>query len=152
MQRYQIKYKPKPITLADTYKEYLLLHPKGTKYYLTAKRYREVNERFFELIHLYMITTGEPVKLPHGLGYLRLRRRRTSEELRKIDYFQTKKYKKAIYHENNHSNGYYVRYKWDKTRIYLKNKNMYGFRACRWANRFLAKNIKENNSIVKYYG
>lgn len=149
MQRTQ--YKDKTFTIVDFYKKYLQRNPKGSKNYLTQNQFRDIMELHFQLSLNVLITTGEPMNLLR-LGELIIKKRRPEPEERFIDFKKTKELGTIVYHNNTHSNGYYARFKWDKGRIYLKNKAIYKFKTCRWADRLLKKEIVENNTIVKYYG
>lgn len=146
------KIQHKTLTLKDYYKQYLKENPKGSKNYLTKKQYRDINELYFQVMYVYLIKTGNPIKFNFSLGELHIRKRRAEEEQKKVDFKKTKEYGKVIYHENNHSNGYYARFKWNKARVYLRHKYVFNFTACRWATRLLAESIFQNNTIVKYYG
>ncbi len=149
MQRTQLK--DKTFTLVEFYNRYLKRNPKGSNSYLTKEQFRNIMELHFQLSLSVLIDTGEPMNLPK-LGEIIIKKRKNEEGLRFVDYKKTKELGTVVYHNNNHSNGYYSRFKWNKGRIYLKHKTLYKFKACRWATRLLAKKIVEENTIVKYYG
>lgn len=130
-------------TLLEIYKTY-----EGN---LTYKEYRSLLEDFFTLISIYLIKTGKSYKMPHGLGTLIIRKRKGSYANRAyINYQASRKYNKPIIFNNAHSAGYFATFKWEKKSCYLKNKTMFSFVPTRWAKRFLAKQIIENNTITKY--
>lgn len=149
MQRTQ--YKDKTFTLVEFYKRYLARNPKGSANYLTQEQFRGIMEMHFQLSLYVLITTGEPMNLPR-MGELSIKKRKNDEESRSIDFKKSKELGSLIYFSNNHSNGYYGKFKWEKGRIYLRHKTLYKFIPCRWATRLLSKQILENNTIVKYYG
>lgn len=139
-------------TLAGFYSEYLDKNPKGSSSYLTSKQYRDILELHFQLSMHHLITSGNPFKMV-GMGFISIKKvRPTYDNQKKIDWKRSKESGTTIYHSNNHSNGYYGRIRWEKSKTYLHNKHVFKFTACRWATRLMKTYIIEHNSIVKYYG
>jgi|DEB0MinimDraft_10_1074344.scaffolds.fasta_scaffold68063_2 hypothetical protein len=136
-------------TLRDIYKTYE--YTEDSPHYVDYKDYRKIVEVVLSLFVKYMVTTGNRISLPHGLGYLYIRKGKDYDKAhKKVDFNMTKKLGKVIYHNNRHSNGFYGKFRWDKNKHYIKNKQLFKFVPCRWAKRYLSKEIKENNTIVRY--
>lgn len=140
------------LTIPDIYKTYN--YPKDSPYYVTAKEYKQIMDTFCILLVKYMVNTGGKYKIPGGLGDLFVRRNKQvierGNKYRRVDFGATKKLGMNIYHQNKHSNGYYARFKWDKSKVYVVHKHTFKFNATRWAKRYLAQQIKKENTIVKY--
>lgn len=89
------------------------------------------------------IFSGKSFNFPYKLGSIRVLKYKTKKVY--IDWVNTKKYGKYIYHKNFHSDGYQYKVFWDKSESKLfRNKFMYGFKLLRVHSRKLAKGIKEN--------
>lgn len=141
----------KRLTVRDIYKTYD--YPKDSPYYMTYREYKDIMDSFCILLVKYLVNTGDKYKIPGGMGTLFIRRNKQiidENTYRRVDFGATRKLGKNIYHYNQHSNGYYARFKWDKTRAYIVNKHTFKFNATRWAKRYLAQQIKKENTIVKY--
>lgn len=107
---------------------------------------RLTNKLFMEAI----IETGFYGALPLRLGVILIQRQKP--KLRPIDlkhYMQTGE---KVYHKNRHSHGYMARFKWDKSlrKAWLKDRAFYEFIPIRSAKNYLAKSIKDKNTILKY--
>lgn len=135
------------LTLIDIYESYPYKE-RDSKYYVDKKTYVELNKDFYQLLMIYLITTGNTYKFPSGFGHIKVRKRRQTSD--RIDFKKTRELGKTIYFTNMHSNGYYARFKWYKSKVYLQNKNMYKFVPVRAMKRLLAKEIKDNNTILNY--
>jgi hypothetical protein len=119
---------------------------------VSKKDYQDICKKANHYIINQLIENHESFKIPEKLGTLYIQKIKIPEHLkdRAIDYKNTKKYGKPIYHNNNHSNNYFVKFKWDKSNIKLSNKNIYTFKSTRTNNRNLAKHIKEGHPIMDY--
>jgi len=122
-----------------------------SEYFLDYKEFRNAVETLLTLHVMYVVNTGKKIHFPHGMGLLYIKRLKDYENKhKKIDFGLTKKLGVTVYHRNKHSNGYYGRFKWDKSKHYIRNKQLFKFKPSRAAARYLAKQIKEKNTIVRY--
>lgn len=138
------------LTLIDVYKEYPYSQDTTSPYYCTKKEFTEINKAFNLLLVRYLINTGELYKFPGGLGNIKVRKRKARLDEQFIDFKKTKALGKTVHFQNMHSGGFYARFKWYKNRVSLANKNAFKFNPVRAAKRFLAKSIKERNTILNY--
>jgi hypothetical protein len=89
------------------------------------------------------IQEGNSFKLPLNLGELYIYKKR--QKRKPIDWQNTKKYGKYIYHLNLHSDGLIFKYKWNKSKARFINKSIYDFRPSRKNARALAALAKADN-------
>lgn len=89
------------------------------------------------------VLSGSTVKFPINLGEFYIYKKR--QKRKPIDWMNTKKYGKYIYHLNLHSDGLIFRYRWNKTKARFINKSIYEFRPSRKNARALAKLAKADN-------
>jgi hypothetical protein len=138
-----------PYTLPDMYKKYLLEFPEGNIYYIEYKTFVKLNEEFYKRITNEMLNYGVTFKLPFRMGSVKIIKRKINYSNKlAIDWENTNKYGKKIYHLNDHTEGYKYLFKWDKTSILLNNKSLYRLVFTRANKRTLAKLIK---SGMDYY-
>lgn len=107
---------------------------------------RLMNKLFIEAI----VETGYALRFPLALGALLVQRQKP--KLRPIDLNHYMKTGEKVYHRNRHSHGYMARWKWDKNmrRARILNRAFYEYVPIRFAKNYLAKCIKEKNTIIKY--
>lgn len=137
----------------DAYKEFRTLYPKVD---ISKDLFRKVIYEFGNLLMEHLITTGEKVKLPSGIGYITVTKYRprkykdiVTKEGRRctivnlpVNWVQTKIHGKLIYHLNAHTDGYRFRWKWFSNTSRLEQASLFTFRASRKQSRRLAKLIK----------
>lgn len=156
--------------LIDLYKEYKLMSKNPVSYKVYSSFIKEYNERIMKGI----IYDGLQYKLPYKIGYIAIRKRKKTPYFKNnklikdhigVDWKRTleswrKKWpnltdqeikeipnkKKLLYH-NDHTNGYSVRFFWDKQFSTIKNQSSYIFKATRTNKEKLAKFIKKNNNL-----
>lgn len=143
----EIKNRPKhKFTLIDIYE----LYPRKDE--ISYEDFVLVCKTFNHLFIRSLIETGNIYRIPQKLGRLSIRKRKTvhKRKMNVIHYFLTGE---KIFHNNRHSEGYYVRFHWEKKSPFMliNNKNMVKFTATRFHKRFLSQAIKERNTITKYY-
>jgi hypothetical protein len=108
--------------------------------------------------------------VPGRLGYIEIRKKKVSPKLDKDGKLDVKslpadfgstiklwkedeeahKQRRLVYHLNEHTEGYILKFKWDKASALVKNKSVYTFTPCRAAARAVAKAIKETPEIDFY--
>jgi nucleoid DNA-binding protein len=154
-------------SLDHAYRSYIKsVSKKSVKFKISKKEYREICKEYIDTIVDLMLEKGETIKLPYGLGDLKIRRSLTIPEFgmtpetkkrMKIDWFNTKKLwkehpelkekKQFIYHLNEHSDGWYAVYHWTKFNIKIKGRRSYSFDPA-WTN---ARRLSKLMQQPKYY-
>lgn len=161
------------IKLIDLYKSY----KKHVKDPVDYKTYSDFLKQYNEKIMSAIIYESFEFKMPFKLGYIRVQKLKYTPymkngELRKnhlhVDWKSTlekwrKDYpgltdeeikkipnKKRLLYLNEHSNGYSVRFLWDKRISNVKNQSCYRFQPTRTAKEFLAKFIKKTG-VIDYF-
>ena len=124
-----------------------------SKRQVSKKEFKDVSLRLFELISKDMIENGVGVKLPKKLVSLQVRKKKNNTKKKVVDFHKSKLYGVTIYHHNRHSDGYYSFINWDKNMpaASFKNKTIFEFSFTRANKRAMAKQIKENSVINKYF-
>ena len=133
-------------TLKSAYKNY------DDFYNVGYKKYRAICEDFNKRIVDDILTKAREFKLPYRLGSLRIKKKKMNYSKKnklKINWVETNKHKKVIYHLNDHTNGYNFRWFWSKINAVIKNKSVYSFQATRTNKRRLAALLKSNE--VDYF-
>lgn len=73
--------------------------------------YRKICKDFNEML-VAEAMTGRCVSFPHYMGGLAVRKQEVDFEKLKIDWGETDKLGKIIYHTNQHSDGFFARWMW----------------------------------------
>ena len=109
-------------------------------------------ETFTHLLAKSMIEGGIVYRLPHRLGSLGINKTKTAKKFY-IDFKHYNATGEKIPLKNKHSQGYYARFRWKKAAPYaiFPYKKMFTFKPTRANKRYLAKCIKEKNTITKYF-
>lgn len=112
-------------------------------------QFRKIMYDYNRLVVEHMIETGEGLRLPYGLGYIRLYRKKTS-------YFGKKPYKadgkltrvkgKPVYHLNLHTDGYFAYYGWMPRTAMFPTATCFRCRFSRNNTRYLASVLLQNPS------
>jgi hypothetical protein len=105
-------------------------------------RFKEIFNSLIKAIISYVLE-GYLFKFPYNLGILRIKKRKMTlnKKMLRVNFAETKKLGKTIYHLNEHSGGYYYRFSWDSGIISGIRK--YTFTPVRIHKRALAKKILE---------
>lgn len=131
----------------EFYKEY-------TPSPVSFKLYKEVvNEYLQEILNL-IIDEGHNYRIPGMLGYFRIQKKMMDFDIQKmsVDWKASKEVGKRVYHLNNHSDGYRIKFLWEKKKAILKkdSKRPYSFTLARDVKRRLASVMKKPNGHTKY--
>jgi hypothetical protein len=141
------KAKQTSCTLVQAYKEYDDFYDVG------YKKYRSICENFNKLIIDEILLKAKEFKMPHRLGSLRILKKEMNysagKNKLKINWQETNKHKKVVYHLNDHTDGFNYRWFWSKKNAIVKNKTIYSFQATRTNKRRLASLLKGKK--VDYY-
>lgn len=140
------------LTLKHSYIYYIKDIDKESKYYISAKLYRDICEDFNKLIMEDIIERGKFLHIPYRLGILRIKKRQVDLNNLKPNFkvFNEQDIKTKFL--NEHSQGYYCRFYWNKgVDTIVRNKTAYSFIPTRFNKRYLAKVLKENKNQVNTY-
>lgn len=160
----------------DMYKYFLEKNPE--KSYITKTLYMSIIKEFMSEIFNYMIFTNMEFYMPARLGTIRIQKRMVNLQFKNdgtldksklgINYRETLKLweetypelsleeikkipdKKFIYHLNEHTDGYRLHFRWDKSTSNVKNQSAYRYKTTRTNKRNLARTVKEFPNL-KYY-
>jgi nucleoid DNA-binding protein len=106
-------------------------------------------------IYAKYVLEGEKIKLPQGFGSIAISKRKqrfkvtingVDKIILPINWQETKKLGKKIYHMNSHTEGYRYKWFWFKSEAYLSDAYVWQFNATRVNSRKLAQNLKQENS------
>lgn len=130
--------------VTDSYKFYTDRYKDNELYNINYELYKKLVVEYYTAI-MGEIFNGYRYKLPHRLGYLYITKRLVN--VRKltnhgIDWVESVKNKKVIYHLNSHSKNYIYRFMWHKENAVVPNLYYYKFVASRTNKRALAQIIK----------
>lgn len=130
---------------------------------ITKAQYMKLMGDFFWELSYLIIREKYQFRFPRGIGLIRIKKRKNNPEFKKnkIDYGHYNKTGKLVRFTNSHSDNYYFRFYWDKSKgvsSNFKNKNIYTFVPIRGNDRVigargLAKYIKDcaNDPFTKDY-
>lgn len=126
---------------------------------ITYDKFKEVIYTYNSLLVTHMLETGEPIKFPFGLGevvvnkYKPKRYRIDNHGVERInmpiDWAETKKQGKHIYHLNMHTEGYKFYWMWNYWKSRIKHAWMWKFEMARVNSRLLKTYLKKPNSKHK---
>jgi hypothetical protein len=141
--------------MAEVNKGYSLTHcwefyREKTKDKISRILYRKICCDFNKLITEAALNS-KAVKLPHFAGRLWIKKCRTNWEHPKVDFYETKKRGKTIYHDNEHSSGWWARWNWNKYTRVVHNTVFYKFVATRKMCRTLAVVMKQPDGYKKFF-
>jgi len=133
-----------PYNLSDIYPKYVEYVEKKERYILSQSDFINVCGEFNQRV-VDNIIRGKTFYLPGGLGFINVEKFKSNKPKQEkyIDWPNSVKYGKQIYHTNLHSDGYRYRIVW--WRMWQSNQasKKYNFVPCRTFKRTLAKLIKE---------
>ena len=135
----------KSYTGKDFYKSYIDYVGDNPLYQVEYRVFRDIINDYFKYLRDELIENGKEIKLPCRLGTLSIVKHKPKEysgRSLRIDYVETKKVGKVVYHLNEHSNFYKYRYYWNKHNMLNHNKTMYQLIMTRDNKRRLAYIIK----------
>lgn len=144
-----------PLKLIDAHKYFIKDLDVNSKYNISWELYKLIIAEFNKRIMEAIIVDGLFFKMPYRLGTIRLRKRKTNLEKLKPNYKVYNQSNREIKssHLNEHTDGYYVRFYWNKADgVIVKNKTLYSFIPTRDNSRNLASLLKkDSNQINKYF-
>ena len=141
------KYKREAYTIADFYESYCEYTKDNPLYQVSYKTFRDVVTEYFRYLRDEIIENGKEVRLPCRMGSLSIVKHKpreyTGKSLR-IDYAESKKYGKMIFHLNEETGGYKYRFYWNKQNMLTTNKTHYQLIMTRDNKRHLAQILKSH--------
>ncbi len=138
------KGKPNRIKVDYTLKDVYKLHYKKAiqpELQLTEKEFMRMCREYNQLVMNAIVLESETLSMGK-VGQLRVAKRpmEIAKNRIRVDWFNSKKTGKLVYHLNQHSNGYRYRWLWRKGNV--TNKTMYSFTPVRKHIRHVPKAIK----------
>ena len=141
----ETKYNRKSYTIADYYESYCGYVEDNPLYQVSYKVFRSIVSDYFRYLRDEIIENGKEVKLPCRMGTLSIVKHKPKEYTGKslrIDYGESKKQGKMVFHLNEHSDFFKYRAYWNKQNMLTKNKTYYQLVLTRDNKRHLAQIIK----------
>ena len=143
--------KTKSYVGADFYKSYMEYVDDNPLYQVEYRKFRDIINDYFRYLRDEIIENGKEVKLPCRMGTLSIVKHKPKEYTGKslrIDYGESKKLGKMVFHLNEETNGFKYRYYWNKQNMLTRNKTYYQLIMTRENKRRLAYILK--NRIRDY--
>lgn len=138
---------------------YQLFCDRNPKIKLSFKSYKKILYKWNEEFML-QILEGKKLKMPYGFGPLMItkykrktyRMAASGEKMinYKIDWVQTKKQGKYVYHMNYHSDGYNYYFRWVPHEANIKRPHIWKFKPVRKFSRLLSKYIQDEEKDYKH--
>lgn len=145
----------KAYTVADTVKDFNPLYLPKHEAHCTEQEYKDINKEFWDLMSDALIEQ-ELISyiLPFRMGTIKIVKRKTNPNRRKVDFHKTKLYGRTIYHNNRHTHGYYATFYFRKadSQALFKHKGMYVFDPVRAKARKLSRKIQDEDIILNFEG
>ena len=137
----------KSYTGHDFYKSYMEYVEDNPLYQVEYRVFRDIINDYFKYLRDELIENGKEVRLPCRMGTIQIVKHKPKEYTGKslrIDYAESKKAGKIVYHLNEHSNYYKYRAYWNKQNMITPNKTKYQLVMTRDNKRHLAQIIKNH--------
>lgn len=133
----------KDFTLKQVYEYYKSEHP-NDEFSVDEKTFRKIILKFNRRTMQLILEEARELILPYRLGVLRVKKMKMNLSLNKarIDFGLSRKLNMTVRHVNDHSDGYYYRFYWDKTGCNAKNFTAYFFKGGRQNERRITELIK----------
>ena len=128
-------------TFTDFYKTFVETTGDDISYAVYVKIVKEV----FSLLSECLIDRSQEIELPYAMGRLyvvKYRPKNYNSKSLSVDFVNTKKYNRTIFHLNDHSDGYKYRFFWSTTEYRIKHKKSYQLVMSRANKRRLAFVVK----------
>ena len=136
-------------TLKDMYARYISKVDKGSPYDIPYSLYKDISVSYYKKLVEHIFNSSLGLKLPFNLGTIQIVKKKVfaksqSKLPTSIDWENSVKYGKQLFHLNEHSGGFKYLFMWDKHSSTLRNIHKYRFVPTRANKRRLAKYIKGN--------
>lgn len=113
--------------------------------------YNRILDEMCKVILDYVFMRSDGFKMPYGLGFIQIGKYRPktyTEKSLSVDYRESQKYGKRIYHLNEHSNGYKFRLYWSKIPKTFPDRYRYSLNLVRANKRKLAQLIFNKHDYI----
>lgn len=121
-------------------------------YTITQSQYTSVCREFNEEIMERILKDDFKFCLPYGMGMIAIKRNNkfnaNPNRHQEIDFGRIKEV--FVFHENEHTNGYFYKFLWRRNRTVFNYKDVYKFVAHKKHKRNLAKILKDPNRTIEY--
>ena len=137
-----------PYTFQDMYIEYLKDVDENSPYFIPYCKFVEICSHYYKGMMDYVFEGGIFI-MPFSLGSISIFKKKPKKLIAghlQIDWENSVKCGKRVYHLNDHSNYYKFRFYWSKQNTRLANKGMYSMVFTRENKRRLASEIKSGNT------
>jgi hypothetical protein len=145
-----------PYNLSEMYDSYTDKHQDNPLYNVDRKRFYDLCSEFYKKVVDGIMYEGRDFKTLYSVGDIYIKKYRPElEDVKKrtsfIDWANTAKLGKIVYHLNEHSNGFKFTIKWKKKKNVIRYVEIYKFVPTRAFKRNLASVIKnkENDYLEK---
>jgi nucleoid DNA-binding protein len=140
----------------DSYRLFCKKHPSIK---LTYDEWKNILYSFNEAFRIYILETGEKVKMPYGFGEFSInkKKRRKLKGLKDefvnlpVDWKRSKEKGKKIYNFNYHTEGFFFGWMWFKKTARLKNTDLWYFKPSRTTSRLLSHYINTDSKYQHLY-
>lgn len=126
---------------------------------ITFEAYKKIIYTYNSMLVTHLLETGEKIKLPYGLGEIVVNKYKpkrykilpdgTEKINLSVDWQETKKQGKYVYHLNQHTEGYKFYWMWNYWKARLKFSFIWKFEMCRTNSRLLKTYLKKPNAKYK---
>ncbi len=140
----------------EAYNNFLKANPKVE---LSFENYKCIIYTYNQKLADYLLETGEPIKLPFGLGTIVINKYKpktsrisaSGKEIPNysINWQETKKIGKYIYYLNAHTEGYKYYFMWNYGKAKMKCAYIWKYEMARVHSRQLKTNLKTPNAEYK---
>lgn len=144
------KYVKQAYTGIDFYNSYMEFVKGNPLYEIEYKVFRAIIDDYFRYLRDELIENGKEIKLPCRMGTLQIVKHKpktfstTGRRSLRIDYGESKKLGKMVFHLNEHSGLFKYRFLWSKQVMLTHNKTKYQLVMTRDNKRRLAQIIKNH--------
>jgi hypothetical protein len=139
-----------PDNMSDIYEAFVKEFNGEPPYDISRTEFVAINDAFYRRA-VEKILAGNTLQLPFGVGRIQIEKTKATKfkgSKMFIDWENTNKIGKVVYHLNEHSNGYNYHIRWRKPGM-IRGDKKYRFIAARMFRRTLAKIIK--NRELDYF-
>ena len=137
--------------MSDMYKQYKEEHADNPLYEVDNKTFYAICSEFNSAVVDAILRDGKKFIMPYSIGSIHISKYKPKlEDIRKrtsfIDWQNTAKLGKIVYHLNEHSDGFKYNIKWEKKKNVLRYIDIYKFVPTREFKRTLARLIKSRET------
>lgn len=141
------------------YEKFCKTHPSIE---LSFDQWRNILYDFNEAFKIYILETGEKIKMPFGFGEFSINKKKRKKHKTNpkdgkeyinlpVDWVKTREKGKLIYNFNYHTNGHHFRWMWFKKKARVPLTELWWFKPSRLTSRLLAHYIKSDDKYQHIY-